>query len=135
VKVINILRDEFALEILPGAATDPITCVDDFLAISSLCAQVRPPRLVTGASALRQFLAIAISAFDTAQVTALAWPNAGNEKRHVRRLRWRLLGLCLSSGRCGKSGDQYCDANSSEGFHPDLLYTNVSLGQKILARV
>ena len=75
-KVINVLRDNFALEVLPRAATDPITCINGCLAVSGLCAQVRPPRLVTGASALRQLLAVPISAFEAAEVAALAWPNA-----------------------------------------------------------
>jgi hypothetical protein len=42
---------------------------------------------------LRQLLTIPVRALDAAEIGTLAWTEAGDEKRHVRRLRSLLL--CL----------------------------------------
>jgi hypothetical protein len=69
------------------------------------------PSLVARTCALRQFLTIPISALDAAEVGALARPEPGHEKRHVRRLRRRLEEY---SGRRNQ-------AKTNRGFHSKPL--------------
>ena len=66
---------QLRLEVLPRAATIRSRALTAALP-SAACVKDRPPRLVTGASASRELLAVPISAFEAAEVAALAWPNA-----------------------------------------------------------
>ena len=52
-KIVNALRDNFASEVLPGAAADPIARIDGWLALGGLCAQIGTPSLVACTGALR----------------------------------------------------------------------------------
>ena len=79
-KIVNVLGDNFAFEVLPRAAADAITCIDGWLALGGLCAQIGTPGLVACACALRQFLTMPISAFDAAEVGALARPEPRSRK-------------------------------------------------------
>src|SRR5215813_5163782 len=92
VQIVDVLGDDLLLEILPGAAPDPIAGVDGLRATDRLGAEISAPRLAAGAGRLRQLLAAPVRALQSAEIRALAGPGAGYEKCHVGRLR-RLLGL------------------------------------------
>jgi len=117
VKIIDVLGNSLALEVLPGSPADPITCIDCWLTISGLGAQICPPRLGAGASPLSQILAIPISAFDAAKVGTLAWPEAGDEKCHLGRLWWRLLRPRFDAKSREQHGSRENKANMSADFH------------------
>ena len=59
--------------------------------------RIGAPSFPSGAVTLRQHLAMLVGAFDAAQIGALAGPGAGDEERHIGRLRqlwWRRRLLC-----------------------------------------
>src|SRR5262245_22418526 len=98
VQIIDVLSDDFALEILPRAVANAVTRIDRRLAVGSLGAQIGVPGFSSRAVALCQFLTMPVPAFKTAEIGALAGPDAGDKERHVRRLwqlRRRLLRLLL----------------------------------------
>src|SRR5262249_2199404 len=92
VKIVDVLGDDLFLEILPGAAPDPIARVDSLRATDRLGAEISAPRLAAGAGSLRGRLTVTICTLKATEVGALAGPDVGHEKGHVGRLR-RLLGL------------------------------------------
>src|SRR5262249_28158036 len=96
VQIIDVLSADFALEILPRAVANAVTRIDRRLAVGSLGAQIGVPGFSSRAVALCQFLTMPVRAFKTAEIGALAGPDAGDKERHVRRLwhvRTRLLQL------------------------------------------
>ena len=104
VQIVNVLSDDFALEILPGAVANAVTRIDSGLAVGSLGAQIGAPGLSSRAVALCQLLTMLVGAFKAAEIGALARPGGGDKERHVRRLRQlrrcllcRLL-LCFDAG-------------------------------------
>src|SRR5262249_60584989 len=80
VQVVDVLRDDLALEVLPGALADAVAGIDRGLAARLLGAQVRPPGLAAGAGGIRQGLALAIRALEAAEIRALAGSRAGDEE-------------------------------------------------------
>jgi len=60
-------------------------------AVRRLSAEISTPGLAAGAGALREVLAMAIRAFQPAEVGAFAGPVARHKKRHVGRLGRLLL--------------------------------------------
>jgi hypothetical protein len=47
VKVVDVLRDDFAFEILPWAASNPVACVDRLRVTFCLAAEIGMPGLVS----------------------------------------------------------------------------------------
>ena len=90
-QIIDAFRDNFALEILPGAAPDAVAGVDGDPAIRGLRAEIGPPGLAACARRLCQSLALPVRAIQSAQVGTLAEPGAGDKEGHVGCLRRRLL--------------------------------------------
>ena len=76
VKIVDALRDNFSLKVLPGAATNAIARVDGRFAIDCLRAQIGPPSFATSTCSLRQLLTIPVSTFDAAEIGTLARPCA-----------------------------------------------------------
>ena len=107
-----------ALEILPRALADAVARIDRRLAAAFLGAEIGAPGLAARAVALRQRLAVLVGPRDAAEVGALAGPRAGDEERHLRRLRQRrrrrrrglLLGLRAREHeqRRERRGEQEC---------------------------
>src|SRR5258707_11056046 len=98
VQIVEVLSDDFALEILPWTIANAVTRIDGRLSVDSLGAQIGAPGFASRAMALRQLLTILVGAFKAAEIGALAGPHAGNKECHVRRLRQlrgRLLRLLL----------------------------------------
>src|SRR3979411_2689488 len=60
VKIIDVLRDGLALEVLPGAFSDTVAGVDGLRTARRLGAEISPPGLAACARRLRQGLALAI---------------------------------------------------------------------------
>ena len=96
VQIIDGLSDGFALEVLPRPVADAVSRVDRRLAVSGLGAEVGAPRLASRTVALRQLLAKLISAFETAEVGALARSRAVTKNV--------MFGDCGSSGAAGCAG-------------------------------
>src|SRR3954447_16930243 len=96
-EIVDAFRDDFALEILPGAASDPIPSVDGRRTIHGLRAEIRPPSLAARPCVLGQSLALPVCAFQSAEIGALAEPGAGDKEGYVRYL--RLLLLLRATGR------------------------------------
>src|SRR5262245_41241886 len=80
VQIVDVLRDDLALEVLPGAVSDPVAGVDWAALRTRIGAQVRAPSLAAGAGRRRQRLAMAIRALQAAKIPALAGACAGDEK-------------------------------------------------------
>ena len=91
VKIVDALRDDLAFEILPGAVTDTVACVDRLCVAGRLGAEIGTPCLAARTGSFRQCLALAIRTFQATKIGALAEPGAGDEEGHVGRLRCRLL--------------------------------------------
>src|SRR4051794_1673358 len=71
VQIVDVLRDSLALEILPWAVADTITCVDRRPAVCGLRAQIGTPCLAAGPVPLGQLLAMLVRTVQSAQVRAL----------------------------------------------------------------
>src|SRR5262249_24946937 len=79
VKIVGVLRDVPALEVLPWAASYPVAGVDGAAWHGSVAAEIGAPGLVARARPLCQRLAMPIGAFQASQVGPLARPDAGDE--------------------------------------------------------
>jgi hypothetical protein len=99
-------RDHVALEILPWAVADAVARIDARLAVGRLGAEVGAPGFAARAVALRQRLAVLVGALDAAEVGALAGPGAGDEERHVGRLR-QLRRRCRRGCCCACTPDSH----------------------------
>jgi hypothetical protein len=97
VQIVDVLRDNLSLKVLPGTVPDAIARVYGRLALGGLGTQIGAPSLVSCACALRQFLTMPISAFDAPEIGAFARPGSDHEERHIRGLGWRLLCPCLET--------------------------------------
>jgi len=89
-QIIDAFRDNFALEILPRAGSNPLASIDGRRTIHGLGAEICPPSLGACARGLGQGLALPVRAFQSAKVGTFAEPGAGDKEGHVGRLR-RLL--------------------------------------------
>jgi hypothetical protein len=98
VEIVNVLSNNFTLEILPGTGPDAIARINGRLPIGGLRAQIGTPGFAPSTRALSQFLAIPVCTLDAAQIGTLARARARDEKRHVRRLWCLLLRLRLNQG-------------------------------------
>src|SRR5215475_6944202 len=76
VQIIDVLSDDFALEILPRAVANAVTRIDRRLAVGSLGAQIGAPGSSSRAMTLRQLLTILVGTFKAAEIGALAGPHA-----------------------------------------------------------
>src|SRR5262249_58793700 len=83
VQIVDVLGDNLAFEILPGAVSDAVAGIDCLRAVRCLAAEIGAPRLAARTRALRERLAVPISPFQAAKVCALARPVAGDEEGHV----------------------------------------------------
>ena len=81
-KVIDILRDDFALKILPRPSAYMIPGINSWLSVSRLGAQIGSPCLAPSTRSLRQLLTIPVRPLDAAEIGTLAWTKASDEKRH-----------------------------------------------------
>src|SRR4051794_24682394 len=86
VQIIDVLRDRFALEVLPRTTADAVTRVDGGFSLGSLRAEIGVPSLAASAVSLRQFLTMPVGTFEAAKVSALARPCTGDKEGHIRRL-------------------------------------------------
>jgi len=93
VEIIDVLRDDLASKILPGAESNAIARIDGLCAGRYLGAKISTPGLAACPRRLRQYLALTIRSFQASEVGTLARPGAGDEKGHIRRLRRLLLRL------------------------------------------
>ena len=84
VQLVQVLRYQIAVGIVPGAFADTAAGIDSTPAFG-FCPQIRPPRLAAGAGGLPERLAVGVGPFQAAEVTAVSEPLAGNEKCHVLR--------------------------------------------------
>src|SRR5207253_8976920 len=75
-QIVDAFRDDFALEILPRAASDAIARVDGDRAIHGLRAEIGPPGLAACARRLCQSLALPVRAIQSTQIGTLAGPGA-----------------------------------------------------------
>src|SRR2546430_17070480 len=82
------LGARFALEFLLRTRADAVAGVDR--PGGGVGAQIGAPDLGAGAGGSAEPLAIGVSAIETAQIAALAGPDAGDEDGHVGRLRGRV---------------------------------------------
>ena len=83
-KIIDVLRDDHAFEVLPGAGADAVAGANGAAGPGGVAAEIGASGLAAGACILRQGLAVTIGPLQAAQVGALARSGTGNEKGHVR---------------------------------------------------
>src|SRR3954453_8705307 len=93
----DVLGDDHAFGILPGAFADAVPGIHRWLTVSSLGRKVSAPGFRTGTRGLREGLTMIVGAGETAEVSAIADTVGGDKERRVGRLRLS----CLSS-QCGK---------------------------------
>ena len=93
VQVGDARGDLHALGVDPRAGTDAVLGIDGGRAAHGLGAEIGAPGLGSGAGLGGQRLAMTISPFETAIVGALRTADAGDEERHVGKLR-RLRRRC-----------------------------------------
>jgi hypothetical protein len=94
VKVLDVLCDDFLLEILPGPVPNAVACVNGLPAPCCLGAEIGMPGLAASAHRLRQRLTITIGALQPTEIRAFTRPDTGYKECHLRRLGWWLLCLC-----------------------------------------
>ena len=63
VQIVNVLSDDFALEILPRTIANAVTRIDGRLSVGSLGAQIGAPGFYSRAMTLRQLLTILVGTF------------------------------------------------------------------------
>jgi hypothetical protein len=102
VKIIDALRDNFTLEILPRPGANAVARVDGRFAISRLAAQIGSLSLATSTGLLRQLLTIPIRSLDPAKIGTFARPSARDKKCHIGCLWCLLLRLRRHRGGAGK---------------------------------
>src|SRR5262249_26835319 len=100
-RIVDILSDNLALEILPWPAADAVARIDGRLALGRLRAQIGMPGFAARAMALCQLQTVSVGAVQAAEVGSLARPGASHKECHGRGLRqlWRWLLLCLDACR------------------------------------
>src|SRR5580692_4431061 len=79
----DILGDDDALGIGPGAFADAIACIGCRLAVGCLGAQIGVPGMAAGTGGLRELLATLVCARQPAEIGAVAGADAGDEERHA----------------------------------------------------
>ena len=84
-KMRKILRDHFAVGVVPGTGADAVARVHGRLAGPRLRTEVSMPRAISGAGGSCQRLAMCVGAGQSAEVASVADRFAGHEKIHHRR--------------------------------------------------
>src|SRR6266446_7570736 len=87
VQILDAGRDHHALGVLPRALADAVASVGGLPGRGRGGTEIGPPRLAAGACGGGERLAVGIGARKPAKIAALARTGAGDEERHVRRLR------------------------------------------------
>ena len=80
VKLGKIRRDQNPAGVVPRAISNPVARAHGRLRPGCHRAQIRAPRVVTCAFGFRESLAVRVRSGETAKVSALAHPHAGDEK-------------------------------------------------------
>jgi hypothetical protein len=111
VQIVDVLSDDFALEILPRAVANAVTRIDGRLAVGSLGAQIGAPDFSSCAVALCQLLTMLVGAFKAAEIGALAGPA--------------LVTKNVMFGACGSCGAACC-AGCCCASTPDITPSDAS---------
>jgi hypothetical protein len=99
VQILDVGRDQCAARVEPRSAADAVARVHDTVRPLRARAQVRAPGRITAARCRGQRLAMCIGTGETAEIGAVALPDARDEKAHrLRRRLIRLLPLRLLRG-------------------------------------
>ena len=88
-QLFDIARNQPALGVVPGALANAIAGVNGRSAAGRGGTQIGAPLFLAGARRGGELLAVLVGAGQAAEISALAQPRAGDEKRQVR------------TGRCG----------------------------------
>src|SRR5260370_479722 len=72
VKIVDVLRDAHAFEVLPGAGADAVAGANGAAGPGGVVAEIGAPSVTAGASTLRQREAVTIGPLQAAKVGALA---------------------------------------------------------------
>jgi hypothetical protein len=99
IRAIGCGRDLHALGVGPRTSSDAILGVDP---AGTLRREISMPGLAAGPGGLRKALALAVGAFQSAEVAALAEPDAGHEEGHrvLLRLQGRVRATSKKSDGC-----------------------------------
>ena len=89
VKVIDIARDHLAMRVIPGAGANAVARVDGGATRTVLRAQISMPCVIARAHGCCKPLAMRVHSREAAEIGALLYAGAGDEKTH------RLLRRCL----------------------------------------
>src|SRR5215475_9630482 len=84
VQIVNILRNDNALRVLPGTLADAIASVHGRLIPGCACAQVCPPGFVARSCRCSELLTDRVSTGQAAEVRAIARSSARDEEAYVR---------------------------------------------------
>src|SRR5687768_3363497 len=79
VKVLDVRRDQQSFGVVPRPGADPIACIHRRSPVSRRYAEIRAPRVVSGAFGARERLTMRVSASESAQITAPSYPLARDE--------------------------------------------------------
>src|SRR5262245_16000484 len=86
-QIFDALCHGLPFEVLPGAGAYPIPRVDGLVGTTCLSTQIGVPGFPAGSVALRQLLAMPVSAFEPTQIGPLTRASARDKEGHTRRLR------------------------------------------------
>ncbi|CAD5375508.1 hypothetical protein OF001_U10195 [Pseudomonas sp. OF001] len=79
----DVLGDQLALGVVPGARADAVAGVHRRLAVTGAGAEVGAPGVAAGTDGLGELLAVRIGASQAAEIGALAHAGAGDEEGHL----------------------------------------------------
>ena len=120
VQLVDVASDEDTLDVVPGAAANPIARVDGRGGPGRGLAQIRAPRAASRTGRLCQRLTVFVGAREAAQVRAIAETDAGDEKAHwlLWSLRFLLRRLSARSRRHHQHGDpEKCGRPTNRVLH------------------
>jgi hypothetical protein len=75
VKLVHIPGDDCGLGVLPWSSPDAVACIDRRLTASRLGAEIGAPCPIPRSGGLGQLLAVAVGAFQAAEIGSLSSPN------------------------------------------------------------
>jgi hypothetical protein len=104
VKLIEVGRDQLAKGIVPGAKPNPVSR-GDTSPVGLFCTEIRAPGAIPSASFFGEGLTVGVGTFQTAEISAVAEPDAGDEKGHRVPL---LRGLLPEHHRYTEGRDENC---------------------------
>ena len=85
VQIVDVLSDDFALEILPRTIANAVARIDGRLPVGSLGAQIGTPGLSSRAMALSQLLTMLVGAVKAARARPRSCERPSSQRREVRR--------------------------------------------------